>query len=159
MISLGKLISWTLKISFLSDGLVTKIWHFSNRKFKKEAGSNFTGRAKMATAASTTPTRTTRRTTSAMEGTPTTSATASPSIGTWAERWGRESWKVCDLNFLPSGLCSGIRTPDWMAPLSRELESVIAQRNILTARTKKKVGTTCIQRVRDGWHKIAPVAI
>ena len=30
-------------------------------------------------------------------------------------------------------------TPEWMAPLSRELESVIAQRNLLTAKTRKKV--------------------
>lgn len=30
-------------------------------------------------------------------------------------------------------------TPEWMAPLSRELESVIAQRNLLTTRTRKKV--------------------
>ncbi len=30
-------------------------------------------------------------------------------------------------------------TPEWMAPLSRELESVIAQRNLLTVRTRKKV--------------------
>ena len=30
-------------------------------------------------------------------------------------------------------------TPEWMAPLSRELESVIAQRNLLTQRTRKKV--------------------
>ena len=29
-------------------------------------------------------------------------------------------------------------TPEWMAPLSRELESVIAQRNLLTAKTRKK---------------------
>ena len=30
-------------------------------------------------------------------------------------------------------------TPDMMAPLSRELESVIAKRNLLTCRTRKKV--------------------
>ena len=30
-------------------------------------------------------------------------------------------------------------TPNPMAPLSRELESVIAQRNILTCRTRRKV--------------------
>ena len=30
-------------------------------------------------------------------------------------------------------------TPDMMAPLSRELESVIANRNLLTCRTRKKV--------------------
>ena len=30
-------------------------------------------------------------------------------------------------------------TPEWMAPLSRELESVIAQRNLLTAKTRQKV--------------------
>ena len=30
-------------------------------------------------------------------------------------------------------------TPDWMAPLSRELESVIAKRNLLTCRTRRKV--------------------
>ena len=32
-----------------------------------------------------------------------------------------------------------VGTPEWMAPLSRELESVIAQRNLLTAKTRKKV--------------------
>lgn len=41
-----------------------------------------------------------------------------------------------------SGVTSGSPappgTPDWMAPLSRELESVIAQRNLLTVRTRKK---------------------
>ena len=31
------------------------------------------------------------------------------------------------------------QTPDLMAPLSRELESVIAKRNLLTCRTRKKV--------------------
>ena len=30
-------------------------------------------------------------------------------------------------------------TPDWMAPLSRELENVISKRNLLTCRTRKKV--------------------
>ena len=30
-------------------------------------------------------------------------------------------------------------TPDMMAPLSRELESVIAKRNLLTCRTRRKV--------------------
>ena len=30
-------------------------------------------------------------------------------------------------------------TPDLMAPLSRELESVIAKRNLLTCRTRRKV--------------------
>ena len=34
---------------------------------------------------------------------------------------------------------SPVNTPEWMAPLSRELESVIAQRNLLTAKTRKKV--------------------
>ena len=31
------------------------------------------------------------------------------------------------------------RTPDWMAPLSRELESVIQKRNLLTCRTRQRV--------------------
>ena len=31
------------------------------------------------------------------------------------------------------------KTPDLMAPLSRELESVIAKRNLLTCRTRRKV--------------------
>ena len=31
------------------------------------------------------------------------------------------------------------QTPDLMAPLSRELESVIAKRNLLTCRTRRKV--------------------
>ena len=30
-------------------------------------------------------------------------------------------------------------TPSWMAPLSRELEHVISQRNMLTCRTKRRV--------------------
>jgi hypothetical protein len=30
-------------------------------------------------------------------------------------------------------------TPDLMAPLSRELEAVIAKRNLLTCRTRRKV--------------------
>ena len=37
-----------------------------------------------------------------------------------------------DLEALPA-------TPDLMAPLSRELESVISKRNLLTCRTRKKV--------------------
>ena len=42
-----------------------------------------------------------------------------------------------DNNVLTKG--SLPNTPDLMAPLSRELESVIAQRNLLTCRTRRKV--------------------
>ena len=42
--------------------------------------------------------------------------------------------KACETN-----LGSLPQTPDLMAPLSRELESVIAKRNLLTCRTRKKV--------------------
>ena len=44
-------------------------------------------------------------------------------------------------NFENNGFTQGSlpNTPDLMAPLSRELESVIAQRNLLTCRTRRKV--------------------
>ncbi len=34
---------------------------------------------------------------------------------------------------------TGLATPSWMAPLSRELEAAIAQRNLLTTRSRKKL--------------------
>ena len=44
-------------------------------------------------------------------------------------------------HFENNGMAQGSlpNTPDLMAPLSRELESVIAQRNLLTCRTRRKV--------------------
>ena len=43
------------------------------------------------------------------------------------------------VNASETNLRSLPQTPDLMAPLSRELESVIAKRNLLTCRTRKKV--------------------
>ena len=39
----------------------------------------------------------------------------------------------------PKSGSSAPSTPNWMAPLSRELEAVIAEKNLLTGRTRKKV--------------------
>ncbi len=39
----------------------------------------------------------------------------------------------------PKSSAAAPYTPEWMAPLSRELESVIAARNLLTTRTRRRV--------------------
>lgn len=46
-------------------------------------------------------------------------------------------------------------TPEWMAPLSRELESVIAQRNLLTAKTRKKV----LDDLNEAAHEVEDNAV
>ena len=46
---------------------------------------------------------------------------------------------ITETKTMSPGTESAPATPDWMAPLSRELESVIAKRNLLTCRTRRKV--------------------
>ena len=46
---------------------------------------------------------------------------------------------ITETKTMSPGAESAPATPDWMAPLSRELESVIAKRNLLTCRTRRKV--------------------
>lgn len=41
-------------------------------------------------------------------------------------------------------------TPEWMAPLSRELEAVIAQRNLLTSRSRSRILQALSDTAREG---------